>query len=181
MLEEKEDWINTLPVVLWGLRNSVPIDPGSKYSPFQLLTGRSGSMALNFFNASTFTSGNLNVESFFRTMKKIIHVPLRHFNKGAINKKLKKRIRFAKNKPIKEPLSPTFLGPFKVIERHDHYYKFDFGSRTDNVLIDRLRPASGVPSILPASPTIRCTRSTTGELSICLFINVFMMHFIVYY
>uniref|UniRef100_A0A0K2TKA2 Integrase catalytic domain-containing protein n=1 Tax=Lepeophtheirus salmonis TaxID=72036 RepID=A0A0K2TKA2_LEPSM len=65
MLEEKGDWINALPVVLWGLRNSLPIDLGSKYSPFQLLVGCSGCMAFNFFNASTFTFGNLNVESFF--------------------------------------------------------------------------------------------------------------------
>uniref|UniRef100_A0A0K2UQS4 Integrase catalytic domain-containing protein n=1 Tax=Lepeophtheirus salmonis TaxID=72036 RepID=A0A0K2UQS4_LEPSM len=89
MLEEKEDWINALPVVLWVLRNSVPTDSGSKHSPFQLLTGHSGSMAFNFFNASTFTSRNLDVESLFKTMEKIRHVPPRHFNKGHINKQLK--------------------------------------------------------------------------------------------
>uniref|UniRef100_A0A0K2U171 RNA-directed DNA polymerase n=1 Tax=Lepeophtheirus salmonis TaxID=72036 RepID=A0A0K2U171_LEPSM len=163
MLEEKEDWINAQPVVLWGLRNSVPIYSGSKYSPFQLLTGRSGSMAFNFFNKSTFTSGNLDVESFFKTIEKITHVPPRHFNKEPINKQLKKKFVFVKNKPIKKSLSPTFLSPLKAIERHDRYYKLDFGPRTDNISIDRLRPVFVVPSILPACLTIRCTRSTTGK------------------
>ncbi|XP_071743109.1 uncharacterized protein [Lepeophtheirus salmonis] len=88
MLKEKEDWINALPVVLWGLRRSLPIYP--------------------------------------------------------------------------ESLPPTFLGPFKVIERHDRYNKLDFVSRTGNVSMDRLLPAFGVTNILPAAPTIIYTRSKTG-------------------
>uniref|UniRef100_A0A0K2URH9 Putative LOC101744432 [Bombyx mori] n=1 Tax=Lepeophtheirus salmonis TaxID=72036 RepID=A0A0K2URH9_LEPSM len=112
-------------------------------------------MVFNFFNVSTFTSGKYDVESFFKTMEKIANVPPRHFNKGAINKQFKTNdFVFVKNKAIKEYLSSTFLGPLKVIERHDRYNKSNFESRPENLSMDRLQLALGVSCILPASITI---------------------------
>ncbi|KAI0221410.1 hypothetical protein LSAT2_027247, partial [Lamellibrachia satsuma] len=41
----------------------------------------------------------------------------------------------------RRPLQAPYQGPFKVVERHEKFYKLDLGTRHDTVSIDRLKPA----------------------------------------
>ncbi len=41
----------------------------------------------------------------------------------------------------RRPLQQPYQGPFKVIKRHDKYFKIQIGSEEKNVSIDRLKPA----------------------------------------
>ncbi|QQP39551.1 Putative tick transposon, partial [Caligus rogercresseyi] len=160
MLEEKENWMSALPIVLWGLRNSVPMDPGANNSPFQLLTGRPGSLASSFFDVAPPPKADVDLGGFFETMERLTHVPPRSSPEGTtqLDKRLNKaNYVFLKNKPIRESLSPTFLGPFKVLEKYDRYFKVQLGSKVDNISKDRLRPAFGIEEILPETPNVHLT------------------------
>lgn len=42
---------------------------------------------------------------------------------------------------VKKPLTPPYEGPYKVLERHEKYFKIQFQSRTSIVSLDRLKPA----------------------------------------
>nr|XP_040580374.1 uncharacterized protein LOC121128837 [Lepeophtheirus salmonis] len=102
ILEEKENWMNDLPVVLWVLRNSVPMDQRSKI--------------------------DADVGRLFETMEKVAHVPPRVTQRETFDNRLRKAdYVFVKNKPIRESLSPTFLGPFKILGKYDRYFKLDLG------------------------------------------------------
>ncbi|QQP39932.1 Putative LOC101744432 [Caligus rogercresseyi] len=97
-------------------------------------------------------------------MERLTHVPPRSSPEGTtqLDKRLNKaNYVFLKNKPIRESLSPTFLGPFKVLEKYDRYFKVQLGSKVDNISKDRLRPAFGIEEILPETPNVHLTRSTS--------------------
>uniref|UniRef100_A0A0K2UUF6 Putative LOC101746054 [Bombyx mori] n=1 Tax=Lepeophtheirus salmonis TaxID=72036 RepID=A0A0K2UUF6_LEPSM len=68
--------MNALSVVLWGLRNSVPMDRGSKYSPFQLLTACPGSLDSGFFDSFPTPKTDADV-GYFEMMENVAHVPKR--------------------------------------------------------------------------------------------------------
>ena len=41
----------------------------------------------------------------------------------------------------RKPLTPPYVGPFRVIQRRKKNFKVDIGGRTDAISIDRLKPA----------------------------------------
>ncbi|XP_040563839.2 uncharacterized protein [Lepeophtheirus salmonis] len=117
IVEKKENWTNTLPVVLWGLRNTVvSMDQRSKYSHLQLLTGRSGSLASGFFDSFPIHKTDADVRRFFEKMEKVAYISLRVTQREMSDKCLcEADYVFVKNKPISESISPTFLDPFKIL------------------------------------------------------------------
>ncbi|CAE1312728.1 unnamed protein product [Acanthosepion pharaonis] len=48
---------------------------------------------------------------------------------------------FVRNDSVKRPLTPAYTGPFRVLKRADKYFQIQKGIHTDNVSIDRLKPA----------------------------------------
>lgn len=44
-------------------------------------------------------------------------------------------------KEVRKALDPKYSGPYKVLERHEKYFKLKIGSREDTVSKDRLKPA----------------------------------------
>jgi len=54
---------------------------------------------------------------------------------------------------VRPPLSPLYDGPYKVLQRSQHFFKIQMGERSDNVSVHRLKaaymPASAVPALPP--------------------------------
>ncbi|CAE1243913.1 unnamed protein product [Acanthosepion pharaonis] len=48
---------------------------------------------------------------------------------------------FVRNDSVKRPLTPAYTGPYRVLKRADKYFQIQKGIHTDNVSIDRLKPA----------------------------------------
>ena len=48
---------------------------------------------------------------------------------------------FVRVGPRKTPLQSPYQGPFKVLERHEKYFKLDLGNRHDMVSLDTIKPA----------------------------------------
>ena len=48
---------------------------------------------------------------------------------------------FIKDNASKHPIQPAYRGPFIVISRHDKYFTVKMNTITDNISIDRLKPA----------------------------------------
>ncbi|CAE1326028.1 unnamed protein product [Acanthosepion pharaonis] len=48
---------------------------------------------------------------------------------------------FVRNDSVKRLLTPAYTGPYRVLKRADKYFQIRKGIQTDNVSIDRLKPA----------------------------------------
>ena len=55
------------------------------------------------------------------------------------------------------PLQTPYTGPYRVLERHDKFYRLQCGERGESVSVDRLKPAYADPDhpIQPAIPPRR--------------------------
>jgi len=48
---------------------------------------------------------------------------------------------FVRIDTVKPPLTAPYSGPHRIISRSDKFFKVDLGNRSDNITIDRLKPA----------------------------------------
>lgn len=53
------------------------------------------------------------------------------------------------------PLTPAYVGPFKVVARSPKFFSVDLGSRIEVVSVDRLKPHTGPSPVLPAVAPLR--------------------------
>jgi len=62
---------------------------------------------------------------------------------------------FVRAPPSRPPLSPPYVGPYKVLRRSPHTFLLQLGDRQDHVSTHRLKPAQLPPSSPPAEPPRR--------------------------
>ncbi len=53
------------------------------------------------------------------------------------------------------PLTPAYVGPYKVLRRHAKYYVLELGNREETISVDRLKPHTGPAPVVPATPPVR--------------------------
>ena len=46
---------------------------------------------------------------------------------------------------VRKPLQPPYTGPFRVLKRADKHFTVDVKGKSDQVSIDRLKPAYALP------------------------------------
>ncbi|MDY6930035.1 MAG: RNase H-like domain-containing protein [Pseudomonadota bacterium] len=161
------NWYETLPMVMLGIRSAVKADLNA--SPAELVYGRSLRLP-----------GELIAPS-----------PVQNFNYGDYTARLKNHMRqllpveprpkqtpvyvpsalhsathvFVRVDGVRRPLTPPYLGPFKVISRKPKFFIIDRDGKRDTVSIDRLKAAffddpqpsvaeSPDPSPLPEEPIV---------------------------
>jgi len=56
---------------------------------------------------------------------------------------------------LPSPLSPQYVGPYRVLERGDKVFKIQVGDGVQAVSVDRLKPHLGATDVAPASPPLR--------------------------
>lgn len=62
---------------------------------------------------------------------------------------------FIRNDAVRRPITPAYIGPYRVLKRADKYFQIQKGIRTDNVSIDRLKPAFLEKTTSRATPQVK--------------------------
>ena len=186
---DSHNWIDSLPIVLLGMRTALKEDIGN--SSAELVYGTPLTIPGEFFDVSPrppITHSEF-ASKLKLTMSNVRPTPPKHHIKHGRRFYIPKPLEtcshvFIRNSSVLAPLQHPYDGPFKVIERFPKHFTVAFPNRIDNVSIDRLKPAfiddcpsliehditippATPPSVSPSTdivrPTIICTRS--GRIS----------------
>ena len=135
-------WIESLPLVLLGIRTAVKRDLGC--SSAELVYGSTLKLP-----ADIFESDNQNLSSnFLQKLRSIIHKmkptpTASHGNRTIFvpNELSTSSHVFVRQPPVRPTLSCTYDGPYKVTERNEKYFIVDVDGLNKKITIDRLKPA----------------------------------------
>lgn len=139
------NWSHELPTVLLGLRTTIRQD--CSLSPAQMVYGSNIRIPGVFFQSTAdrkdHISPNLFMESLQRTISQL-QPPQSRSNslRTFVSKDMNTcDYVFVRTDAVKKPLVAPYEGPFKVLERHQKFFKIQLNNRTAVVTIDRLKPA----------------------------------------
>ena len=139
----KFNWVGHLPLILLGIRTTVKEDLGC--SAAELVFGTT----VRLPGELVYTQNILDIEpsTFVQRlrvrMKNIRHTPPRpHSSRVQISPDLQScEYVFVRHDAVRKPLQPPYDGPYKVLVRAEKFFKIQRTGKTDNVSIDRLKPA----------------------------------------
>lgn len=154
----KQDWLDSLPVVLLGMR-SIPNNDG--FSPFTLVTG--GDLLMPYPIIENREENSFTTDEIKKLALEMSKLDISKLSSGINNAKQKVYVPKDLEKcthvwiridRVRRPLEAPYSGPFEVIERQPKYFKIKFNNgKEDNISIDRLKPAylrletESVPSV----------------------------------
>lgn len=145
----KLDWINSIPIILLGMRATFKDDIGA--SPAEMVYGCTLRLPGEFFSSSKdLTIQSDYVKQLCKTMAELKPTVTAHHNKENvfIQKSLQTSSHvFVRNDTVRSALQPPYDGPFEVLERREKYYVVKLNNRTSKISIDRLKSA-----FLPVEP-----------------------------
>ncbi|BET03086.1 Reverse transcriptase (RNA-dependent DNA polymerase) [Nesidiocoris tenuis] len=184
-----EDWVQTLPTVLLGLR-SVVMDGG--FSASELLFGSPLRLPGGWFEPHSTPEESLDHSSFVgrlrQTLTSLRPVARQDSDTRAIfvHPRLSQATHvFVRCDTVRRPLQRPYDGPFRVLKRDSKTFTIDRAGKPDVVSIDRLKPAflllpecpptserqpddmptADVNADAPRSPLTLQQRSTPGSAS----------------
>lgn len=158
-----ESWVDHLPLVMLGMRAALKEDLGCSAADLVYGTGLRlpGELLMKGtveVNPLTFAGELRRFLSQIRPTapsahhKPSFHVP-HHLSKATHV--------FVRHDAHRTPLQKPYDGPFRVLQRNDKFFRIDFGTREDNISIDRLKPAF-IESLDSASLDLK-SNSTTSQ------------------
>lgn len=137
------NWTYELPTVLLGLRAAYKTDIGA--SAAELVFGKTLRLPGEFYGEAITTS---NTPSHFMShlsealkkaqVQRVANKRTAVFIHGDLYKTTHVYVR---NDTVRKPLTPTYNGPYRVIDRQAKYFTVQLENRRTNVSIDRLKPA----------------------------------------
>lgn len=140
------NWVDALPLVMLGMRAAVKEDLNC--SAAEMVFGEALRLPGEFFVSA---EGDWNADPVFvsdlrQTIRQLRPIaPDWHggqTRRNYVPRELSTATHvFVRVDAHRRPLQAPYQGPFKVVERHDKFYKLDLGTRQDTVSIDRLKPA----------------------------------------
>ena len=157
------NWVDALPTVMLGMRAAVKDD--LQCSAAEMVYGEPLRLPGEFFvsedgNWATDPEFVVDLRQKIRQVRPV--TPLWHGGESRRNfvpQALASATHvFVRVDAHRRPLQSPYQGPFKVVERHDKFFKLDFGHRQDTVSLDRLKPAFMDEPVGPAP--VRATRSS---------------------
>ncbi|CAH8647289.1 unnamed protein product [Schistosoma intercalatum] len=170
---ENDDWYETLPLVLLGIRTSLKAD--IQCSAAELVYGTTLRLPGEFFTPRSrpnFAKSDYvqRLSTFMRTLPPV-STRIQH-RQVALPRELSTCSHvFVRVDSVRKPLQQPYEGPFRVIARHEKTFKVDRHGRVETVSIDRLKPAHVDDSALsgnlrfsarPSKPTSGILKSSTG-------------------
>ena len=151
--ERQRDWARALPLILMVLRNTVKEDLG--VAPAELLFGAPLSMPTDLVAPpSALQPNSPDVSIFRRQMAEVSAATSRPRSpqtspSAALGAATHVYVR--DDRP-KRKFEPKFEGPFRVVERHERYYKIELtAGKIETISILRLKPALVEPAPAAAS------------------------------
>lgn len=139
----KTQWTRSLPLVLLGLRTSVK--DTINCSPVEMVYGETLHVPGQMFTESNVVLDSDDFLLHLQTLMSRIK-PATTSNKSSSNIFINKELNvcshvWIRNDRVLKPLEQKFHGPYRVIKRFPKYFTLQIGSKTDNITIDRLKPA----------------------------------------
>lgn len=138
-----EHWVDKLPLVLLGLRNSIITD--LQTAPSNLVFGQSLRLPGDFFDSSP---PDVNIPLFVKNliehMQSIKPVPTpQHGEKTFfVHPALRKAEHvFVRHDAVRKPLQPPYDGPYKVLIRREKTFTILVNGKEQTISVDRLKPA----------------------------------------
>lgn len=138
------NWTISLPSVLMGLRST--IHTNSDVSITEMVYGTPIRLPADLFEKTNPISitPNTTVELLRNHLQNIKPIPIIHagFKSIFVHKDLKdcKQV-FVREETVTKGLKSVYKGPYEVIERNTKYFKIKLGNKTDNISVDRIKPA----------------------------------------
>jgi hypothetical protein len=145
-----------LPWVLLGIRTAFRED--SEFSPAEAVYGSQLVLAGQFINTAASLSPTF-LRELQTTMTSRPPPPARH-NSAQAPSALPEELLLARfvlvcRDGAQPPLSPIYDGPYRVLERSNHFFLLEMGDRTDKVSTLRLKAARTPVDTEPAKPLRR--------------------------
>lgn len=142
---DKDNWVDTLPIVLLGLRSTVKEDINA--TPAEMLFGSTLRLPGDFIHDnSNFTPQTEFVRELKKKMNSLRPTQTAHKQQQQtfIHRDMRQCTHvFLRIDAVKTPLQQSYDGPFKVIKKYEKYFLIDMGHRKAKISIDRLKPAYG--------------------------------------
>lgn len=137
------NWIDSLPIVLLGLRSTFKTDLNA--TPAEMVYGSTLKLPGEFFDkpSNEYTESEF-VDKLRKVMDNLRPVPTSNHstNKVFVQKDLKTCTHvFVRDDTVRPPLKAPYDGPFEVLSRNDKYFIIKRGNKTDKVSIDRIKAA----------------------------------------
>ena len=162
-------WMTSLPLILLGIRTALKQDLNATTA--EMVYGSTLRLPGEFFTPSP-TTALPDPSEFLNTLKTHIRhtkltPPRATTNYAYIPQHLSTATHvFVRHDAVRRPLQPPYDGPYPIVKRTDKYYTIKRNGRTDNVSIDRLKPAHLDSSDSPADlGTSDCPSSQTQPTS----------------
>ncbi|CAI2728118.1 unnamed protein product [Schistosoma spindalis] len=163
---ENDNWYETLPLVLLGIRTSLKAD--IQCSAAELVYGTTLRLPGEFFtprSSNDFGKSDYvhRLSAFMRTLSPV-STRIQH-RQVALPRELSTCSHvFIRVDSVRKPLQQPYEGPFHVISRHEKTFKVDRHGRVEIVSIDRLKPAHVDDSALPNNLRLnaRPTKPSSG-------------------
>jgi hypothetical protein len=147
------DWLSHLPWVLLGLRAAPKEDLG--VSSAELLYGSPLVLPGELLTAEE-TAPRAVLDSLRRAATPALPTRPLTYSEAASRPLLQLQaadfVFVRKGEFNVPPLSPLYTGPFRVLARGPKFFTLDFGGRSENVSVDRLKPYQGSPDVTPVLP-----------------------------
>ena len=136
------DWYFHLPWILLGLR-TCPKE-GINVSPSEMVFGETLAVPAEFFPLDESFNAREELEDARRKAARLrpfrptkVNVRQTYINKDLFSS----RHVFVRNDAHRPPLTPSYRGPFVVLQRKEKAFQLDLSGKPDWVSIDRLKPA----------------------------------------
>ncbi|XP_037520564.1 uncharacterized protein LOC119397197 [Rhipicephalus sanguineus] len=139
-----DKWVDRLPLTLLGIRSSFKEDLSCSTS--ELVYGTSLRLPADFFEESG-SANKLTATEYVDQLREVFrHIrpqPTRSQPRAAyIAQDLQTATHvFVRYGPVRAPLQPHYLGPFRVLERRPANFVVDMNGTRDTIALERLKPA----------------------------------------
>jgi hypothetical protein len=158
-------WVDTLPLVLLGIRTTVKEDLSATVA--EMVYGTTLRLPEEFFQSSD-SKAMIDPTDYVSQLKTHMQcvrpTPPRTVQRNTrVPQALATATHvFVRHDTTRKPLQSQYDGPYPVLERKDKFFKVNINGRKDTVSIDRLKPAYlDIPSTPPQSQTHPHPNTTT--------------------